>query len=309
MSVRETVKSLFRSSKTVDNMCSTAAGNNQLSYSQPIVTESSMMDNLHFESPMIGHSEQTPLIDRRNESKRQRHSKASFDGANDDGNNDVRLNRHGLHLPLDPDGLQRSRSCTDDIIMPIHHEDITDLLHGTAGTSTVPSNLQTNHSEVVSLRSSDSTGSSLSAFLPSQPLIIAQLSAPPQMNAHGRNEITKSEESLLSLPSPVQKQHSFKSLMTAASTQDTATKQSNDVLFLIANWVMRSPEDFQGKGERVDVSLVDLFSFSLAVRLSRAQGIEEFLRLARIVAKLLSQLDEPDQGKTSHTSNATQRNL
>jgi hypothetical protein len=33
----------------------------------------------------------------------------------------------------------------------------------------------------------------------------------------------------------------------SATSKDTFTKQGNDVLYLIANWVLRSPEDFQGK--------------------------------------------------------------
>jgi len=257
MSVRETVKSLFRSSKTVDNMSSTNTNvnnnstnssklksssplmHNQLSHSQPIVTELLINDNnIYFESPLISHSEQTPLIDRRDQSKRHSHT---------DNNNSkhIRLNRHGLHLPLDTDGLHRSRSCTDGIIIiPSNNQDI-DLLNGTS--TNVQSNLQPNHSDVVSLHSSDSTASSLSAYLSSQQPTTTQLSAPLQINGNGKNEINKSQESLFSYSSPVQKQRSFKSLIMSATTKDTVTKQGNDVLYLIANWVLRSPEDFQGK--------------------------------------------------------------
>lgn len=261
MSVRETVKSLFRSSKTVDNMSSTNTNgnhnssiskqnlsklksssplrNNQLSHSQPIVTESLMIDNnIHFESPLISHSEQTPLIDRRDQSKRHSHT-------DNDNSKHVRLSRHGLHLPLDIDGLHRSRSCTDGIIIPSNNQDI-DLLNDPSIIPTVTSNLQPNHSEAVSLHSSDSTASSLSAYLTSQPPMLTQLSAPSQMNINGKNEINKSQESLFSFSSPVQKQRSFKSLIMSATSKDTVTKQGNDVLYLIANWVLRSPEDFQG---------------------------------------------------------------
>jgi hypothetical protein len=276
MSVRETVKSLFRSSKTVDNMSSTNTNvnnnstnssklkssssfmNNQLSHSQPIVTELLINDNnnIYFESPLISHSEQTPLIDRRDQSKRHSHT---------DNNNSkhISLNRHGLHLPLDIDGLHRSRSCTDGIIIiPSNKQDI-DLLNGTSIIPNVTSNLQPNHSDVVSLHSSDSTASSLSAYLSPQQQqpTTTQLSAPLQMNGNGKNEITKSQESLFSYSSPVQKQRSFKSLIMSATTKDTVTKQGNDVLYLIANWVLRSPEDFQGKSFENYVCLFFEFNF------------------------------------------------
>jgi hypothetical protein len=261
MSVRETVKSLFRSSKTVDNMSSannrstnssicqrnlsklktiSPLMNNQLSHSQPIVTDLLINDNIHFESPLISHSEQTPLLDRRNESKNHNHT-------HDDNNNEhVRLNRQGLHLPLDTDGLHRSHSCTAGITIPSNNQDI-DLSNGTSIIPTITSNLQANHSDVVSLLSSDSTVSSLSNYLSPQQPFLAQLSAPLQINSNGKNDLDKSQESLFSFSSPVQKQHSFKSLIMAATTKDPAAKQSNDVLFLIASWVLRSPEDFQGK--------------------------------------------------------------
>ena len=262
MSVRETVKSLFRSSKTVDNMSSvntngnhgstsssisnqnhsklkssTPLMNNQLSHSQPIVTESLMNENnIQFESPFMSHSEQTPLIDRRDQTKNS--SATTTDEHRS-------LNRQGLHLPLDTDGLHRSRSCTDGIINPSHNQDI-DLLNGPTLLPAVPSSLQPNHTDVVSLHSSDSTASSISAFLSPQQQYTTQLSAPSQMTTNGKNEISKSQESLFSFSSPIQKQRSFKSLIMSATTKDTVTKQGNDVLYLIANWVLRSPEDFQG---------------------------------------------------------------
>jgi hypothetical protein len=127
--------------------------------------------------------------------------------------------------------------------MPLNNQE-NDLLNG---TSTIPSNLQANHSDVVSLHSSDSAASSLSAYLSPQQPFTTQLCAPSQTNTNGKNELTKSTESLFSFSSPVQKQHSFKSLILAATNKDPASKQSNEVLFLIASWVLRSPEDFQGK--------------------------------------------------------------
>jgi hypothetical protein len=222
--------------------------NNQLSHSQPIVTESLINDNnVHFESPLITHSEQTPLIDRRDQSNRHSQTKTSFDNTDNDNHQHIRLNRNGLHLPLDTDGLHRSRSCTDEIIIQSNNQEI-DLSNGTSIIPTITSTLQPNHSDIVSLHSTDSTASSLSAYLSSQQPITTQLSAPPvQMNSNGKNEINKSQESLFSLSSPVQKQRSFKSFLMSATTKDTVTKQGNDVLYLIANWVLRSPEDFQGK--------------------------------------------------------------
>ena len=270
MSVRETVKNLFRLSKTVDNMSSTNSNvnnnnsseckrnlskikssstssfiNNQLSYSQPIVTELLPNDNnniSHFESPLISHSEQTPLIDRRHQSKRHSHT-------DHQNSKHIRLNRNGLHLPLVTDGLHRSRSCTDEIIIPTnnnnHHQE-NDLLNEQSINPIITSNLQPNHSDIVSLHSSDSTASSLSAYLSPQQPITTQLSAPLQINGNGKTDMNKSQESLFSFSSPVQKQRSLKSLIMSANTKDTVHKQGNEVLYLIAHWVLRSPEDFQG---------------------------------------------------------------
>lgn len=288
MSVRGTVKSFFRSSKTVDNMsnhttnghnrsvnssiCSQALSklkssspllNNQLSHSQPIVTESSVHDNNHFESSLISHSEQTPLIDRRKESKYRNHVDNTVDTTNhnDNGNNnsnnnnnndndnndeEVRLNRHALHLPLETDGLYRSHSCTDGIKMPPANPE-TNLSNGTSTVPTIVSNLQPNFSDVISSRSTDSSTSLLSTYLSPQQTAPSQRSAPTQTNGTSRNDLSKSQESLFSFSSPVQKQRSFKSLLMAATSQDPATKQGNEVLVLIAGWVLRSPEDFQGK--------------------------------------------------------------
>jgi hypothetical protein len=272
MSVRETVKSLFRLSKTVDNMSSTSNGthlrihptqcelhpselkhscsltNNQLSHSQPIVTESYGNDEMYFESSLIGHSEHTPLIDRRNDNRQLNSLKTS---SNETGEqpitNVIRLNRDGLHLSLDVEGLHRSCSCTDEITLAADHPDMTIRSNETNQMSTVATCLQPNQIEVVSLRSSDSTTSSLSAYSPSQPVISDQLLAPSNIESNGKTDMSKSQESLFSCSSPVQKQRSFKSLMMAATTKDPATKQGNDVLLLIASWVLRSPEDFQGR--------------------------------------------------------------
>ena len=281
MSVRGTVKNLFRSSKTVDGMSyvttngnseSTSSSiwnrnasklkfsspliNNQLSHSQPIVTESLTYDNTYFESSFIDHTEQTPLIDRRSKSKCHDHTITLFTSLhsnnhnnNSNNNNDHRdahLNREDLHLPLDTDGLHRSHSCTDRITVPSINLEV-DLF---TKTSTIPpseANLQPNSSDVVSSRSSDSIPSLLSTYLsPQQPNPMLS-STSPQVNGYGKNETNKSQESLFSCPSLVDKRPSFNPLTTARTTQDLAAKQGNDVLILIANWVLRSPEDFQGK--------------------------------------------------------------
>ena len=272
MSVRETVKSLFRSSKTVDSMSSTtnvqrdstnperipfqlsntmfisSLGSNQLSHSQPIVTDSSMNDHMQNESPFIGHTEQTPLIDRRRNSKPSNPMKTSFDDSPEmNGKESIRLNRNGLHLPLDNDGLQRSRSCTDDIIITNNNGENDATTHGMLNGTMNQSNLQANHGEVMSLHSSDSATSSLSAYLPCQTAVNGQIQTSIQTNGDGKNDLDKSQESLFSLSSPTHKQRSFKSLLIASNNKDPSTKQGNDVLFLIATWVLRSPEDFQGR--------------------------------------------------------------
>jgi hypothetical protein len=251
MSVRKTVKNFFRSSKTIANMSTALINGNhlitnlskhnrhlsrlksslpfintQLSHSQPIVNE-----NSHFDSPLIDHSEQTPLIERHSTDSKCDNNNLKIALVN---TKPIRLNRQGLHLELNTDSLHRTRSCNDAIIIPLNNQE-TDLANG---STTLISSLQPNHSEVTSMRSSNSTASSLSAYLSSQQPIINT----PLTNQH----INKSQESLFSFSSPVQKQRSFKSLVMAATTQDRATKQSNDVLSLIASWVLRSPEDFQG---------------------------------------------------------------
>jgi hypothetical protein len=246
-SVRKTVKNFFRSSKTIDNMSFVLLnGNNiltniskcnrnffklksssHLSHSQPIVTES-----LHCDSPFINHSEQTPLIERRKLSKQDENP----DNTNNNNNQQKRLNRQGLHLQLDMDCLPRSRSCTDGIILPSNNQDI-ELTNPPTTTNLQPNN----NSEAASLRSSDSTASSLSAYVSPQQHLLTE-----QTNGNNKNEINKSQESIFSLSSPVRKQCSIKSLIMAAAAKDKATKQDNDVLVLIASWVLRSPEDFQG---------------------------------------------------------------
>jgi hypothetical protein len=187
-----------------------------LSHSQPIVNE-----NLHYDSPFINHSEQTPLIERRIQSK---HPKTSLENTKQ---------RQELHLPHNNDCLPRSRSCTDGII-PFNNQE-------NDSTNPIVSNLQPNNSEAASLRSSESTTSILSAYLSAQ-----QQSSIQSTNENTKNELNKSQESIFSLSSPVPKHRSIKSLIMATTTKDKAAKQDNDVLVLIASWVLRSPEDFQG---------------------------------------------------------------
>lgn len=247
--VRKTVKNFFRSSKTIDNLSNILTnGNNKvvnisksnrsflklksssyLSHSQPIVTA-----NLHYESQFIDHNEQTPLIEHQKEPKQDSNSKISLDNTPNNSKK-IHLNRQILHLPLDIDYLHRSHSCNDGITIPSNIQAI-DLQN-----PSVISNLQTNNSEAVSLRSSDSTASSLSAYLSAQQQLSIQ-----ETNIHTKNEINKSQESIFSCSSPIRKEHSIKSLIMAATAKDKTKKQDNDVLLLIANWVLRSPEDFQG---------------------------------------------------------------
>ncbi|CAF1176350.1 unnamed protein product, partial [Adineta ricciae] len=241
-SVRKTVEKFFRPSKTVDNMSAVLTNKNNLlanitkynrrflklktsshlSHSQPLVTV-----NVHSESPLINHTGQTPLIQRRNDSSLV---------VNEPMQSPV-LNRQDLNLPLGSDGLHRSRSCVEGIINPTNGQEIG----GTNPALTLSAGwLQANHSDTASLRSSDSTVSSLSAYLSTQ-----QQSSTQQLNGMIDKGLNKSQESILSFSSPKQKQRSIKSLIMAAATKDKATKQDNDVLVLIASWVLRSPEDFQ----------------------------------------------------------------
>ena len=220
-SVRETVQNFFRPSRTIDNMSSVLNDGQdpsridpnflQLksscyrSHSQPIVHE-----NFHANSL---------LVNRRSEPKTTKLTQT---------------NRQELYLPTDVDNSPRSRSSTDGNIGPTAHPE-TDAINPMVST------LHPNSSETGSLRSADSTASSLSAYLSAQ-----QQQPIQQSNGNSKNEMNKSQESIFSFSSPVQKQRSMKSLIMAVATKAKATKQDNDVLVLIANWVLRSPEDFQG---------------------------------------------------------------
>jgi hypothetical protein len=244
-SARETVKDFFRPSKTIDIMSNvlnngnhisknnqnflTLQSSSHLSHSQPIVNE-----NFHCNSPFINHTERTPLIQRRMESKNTK---------------PTRLNRLELRLPIDTGCLPRSRSCTDGIIIQSNNQDIDSM-------NPMVSTLHPNNSDTPSLRSGDSTASSLSAYLSAPQQLTTQ-----QSNENTKNEMNKSQESIFSFSSPVQKQRSIRSLIMAAATQAKATKQDNDVLVLIASWVLRSPEDFQGnkkKAREIDFLLIIL---------------------------------------------------
>ncbi|UJR13521.1 hypothetical protein I4U23_000535 [Adineta vaga] len=241
-SVRKTVEKFFHPSKTIDNMSAVLMNKNHLfaniskynrrflklkasshlSHSQPLVTE-----DLHTDSHLINHTEQTPLIERRNDSP-----KTFLDTTKS-----IPLTRHGLHLPIDSDGLHRSHSYNDGIVIPTNNQE-TNI----SKSSLTPSMgcLQPNHSDTASLRSSDSTVSSLSAYLSTQQQLSTQ-----HLNGIAKIDLNKSQESIFSFSSPKQKQRSIKSLIMAATTKDKATKQDNDVLVLIASWVLRSPEDFK----------------------------------------------------------------
>ena len=224
-----TMTNIFRTSKTTDNM-SRVLNNGDLSElksssltrSQPNINENSF-DDSSFTNP----TEQTPLFERRMKSKTQ---KTSLDNGKP-----IRLNRQGLHLPLDTDSLPRCHSYTDDIPTSSNSQERDSNNH-------VMTSLQPYNSDTTSLRSVDSTASSLSVYLSNQ-----QQTTNQSTNGNTKNELNKSQESIFSFPSPMQKQRSIKSLIMAAATKDKATKQDNDVLLLIASWVLRSPEDFQGR--------------------------------------------------------------
>lgn len=256
---------------------------NQLSHSQPIVTETSLSENIYFESPVIGHSEQTPLIDRRKDSKYDDQLKTTFEDDQELNGKDNRFNRHALHLPLELDGLQRSRSCTDDITIPINNietnpQNTTVTTHETINTISLPSN----HNEVLSLHSSDSTTSCLSHCLPTQSGLTCQLSAPTKHGMNMKSDLSKSQESLFSLSSPIKSRNSFKSLIMGSNNKDPATKQSNDVLILIASWVSRSPEDFQGITVLIEKDKLFLHAENISniFRLSRSKGAAKLFHSA-----------------------------
>lgn len=240
ISVRKTVANFFRTSKTADNISSvlnpghallTMIGSNDgneprlrssshLSHSQPSINE-----NHHCHSPFLLHTEQTPLIERRISTNKQKNSLDS---------KPIHSSRQELHLQSINNHLPRSRSCTDEMNRSNRPEN--DFPHP------VIASLQPRSSDTTSIRSGDSTGSSLSAYMTTQ-----QQNNTPQNNANRKSEMTKSQESIFSFSSPLSKPRSIKSLIMAAATKDRTTRQDNDVLLLIASWVLRSPEDFQGK--------------------------------------------------------------
>ena len=240
ISLRKTMANFFRTSKTIDNissmlnpghtLLSLISPNNgnhsrlrtstHLSHSQPSINE-----NMHCHSPFLIHTEQIPLIERRIPTNNHKNSLDS---------KPIHSSRQELHLLSNNTHLPRSRSCTDGMNRSNRLEN--DSPHP------VIASLQPRSSDTTSIRSGDSTGSSLSAYLTTQ-----QQMNTPQSNAHRKNEMNKSQESIFSFSSPLCKARSIKSLIMAAATKDRTTRQDNDVLLLIASWVLRSPEDFQGK--------------------------------------------------------------
>lgn len=244
--VRKTMTNFFRTSKTVDNISnvfnaghrlltsmSSDQGNqfqskssSHLSHSQPSINE-----NLQCNSSFRHHTGKTPLIERRIPPTKD-HPKKSFTTVKP-----VHSSRQELHLRSNIDRLPRSRSCADRMEGSDHHRHSENDSNQRVLTS-----LQPRTSDTTSLRSGDSTGSSLSAYLPAQQQMNTQ-----QTNPNTKNQITKSQESIFSFSSPISKPRSIKSLIMAAATKDTTARQDNDVLVLIASWVLRSPEDFQGR--------------------------------------------------------------
>ena len=188
---------------------------------------------------------------------------------NDENEKTPLINRPALNVPNENENLQRSLSCSEGI-------------HPIEAPVVVSNCLQTTTSDVVSLRSSDSATSSLSAYL----------SAQPGLNLHSsQGNITKSQESLFSFSSPARKHRSFKSLFMAAATKEQVAKPGNDVLFLIASWVLRSPEDFQGN---IELSRGNI-RFFLLFRSNCSERIEKFLCSFGIIEKFISKLDESNQ--------------
>ena len=266
--VRKSMKTFFSTSKTTDNMSNVLHNGNhllttlskypgnflklkpstRLSHSQPIVNE-----NLHY----LHHTEQTPLIQRRKLSELSDTSP---------------IHQQELHLPNDIDSLPRSRSCTEGGILPSANQDLD-------SPNPVISVLQPNSSEVGSLRSSDSTVSSLSAYMSTPQQLGIQL--------NNKNDLNKSQDSIFSFSSPAQKQRSIKSLIRSVATNDKATKQDNDVLVLIASWVLRSPEDFQG----IKFTSIDFFNYYFS-RSSRSKRIKKFFYSIGIITKFISNLDK-----------------
>lgn len=217
LSIRKNMKRFVRSSRTVDNITNILInGNNKL-------MNKSKRTQSYNKLKSFSHSSHSQPIFNQNSSKHESCFSNSFNNTIG-SNKSIGSGRLELHLPVGSDCLHRSHSCTDGII-----------------DSTNPSfilNSQANNSEATSLRSSESTVSSLSAYISTQQRLSIQEA--------NKNEINKSEESIFSYSSPTKKEHSIKSLIMAAASNDSNKRQDNDVLLLIASWILRSPEDFQG---------------------------------------------------------------
>ena len=221
VSLRKSTKSFFRTSKTTENISGILVnGARRSKGARPTLTFKSTPGSIRSQ---LSHSQPTVTVNQLfdasaeidpseqtplSEHRSNRNGKSPSDYPN---TKSTRLNRQALHLPLDIEEMCCSSSYADGILSPVNQQQ-----------------------EGTSPHSSDSAASSLSAYLSPQQTLNLQLST------------NKSQESLFSFSSPVQKQRSFKSLLMSAGTKDQANKQGNEVLFLIASWVLRSPEDFQG---------------------------------------------------------------
>ncbi|CAF4119024.1 unnamed protein product, partial [Rotaria sordida] len=124
-------------------------------------------------------------------------------------NKKIDLNQKGINLSVNIDCLYRSHSCNDGIIK----------------------NFETNSNKRRSLPSSNSR-------------ILSD-----RINLYSENKYSndnnKSQESICSYASQIEKEHSIKSFIIEESSKNPYRKQDNDVLILIASWILRSPEDFQ----------------------------------------------------------------
>ncbi|CAF5047758.1 unnamed protein product [Rotaria sp. Silwood1] len=159
--------------------------------------------------------------------------------------------------------LHRSHSCNDNIIIESNNKHCS-----------VIKNFKTNSTKIKLRNSLNQSQSSLS------------------LNKQ-TNNINKSEQSIYSYSSQIDKHNSIKSLVIDQYSKDKTTKQDNDVLILIASWVLRSPEDFQDY--LVQKELKTFFSLLESLRSSFrtwTSQIKEILALQDDDIQLDKQIDD-----------------
>ncbi|CAF3686845.1 unnamed protein product [Rotaria sp. Silwood1] len=159
--------------------------------------------------------------------------------------------------------LHRSHSCNDNIIIESNNKHCSLI-----------KNFKTNSTKIKLRNSLNQSQSSLS------------------LNKQ-TNNINKSEQSIYSYSSQIDKHNSIKSLVIDQYSKDKTTKQDNDVLILIASWVLRSPEDFQDY--LVQKELKTFFSLLESLRSSFrtwTSQIKEILALQDDDIQLDKQIDD-----------------